>query len=216
MPAIASATRLPPPPAPDLNPDPAPIARSRCAIQTPNIGPIPTVNGERREHKGMLLPVARVALTYDHHGVVDPFRHGQYLEITLGQIARGVQVQHLAIDMQKSMHRSVGYAGKSDNMTGRVHAQSAALRAAECTDIAYALVRLRKGVIHIGLRQVARASQACEIVYDSRAAGTSQSAEVLHFSIAEKKSVTRTIRGLSEADHMAGGVHAVRGAHRSA
>jgi hypothetical protein len=92
----------------------------------------------------MFLSVARVALSYDHHGVVDRLRHGEQLEVALWEIASGVEINQLAILMEKGMHRPVGYGGKADNLARRVHAKRTALSAAECANITHALVRLRK------------------------------------------------------------------------
>lgn len=112
MPAITTATFFPPPAAAVLNPDPL----------TTLIMPLPASDRLGRQFESVFVAVLGDSVADDHARITDGPRDSQHFEISLGKIAKRVEVIHFVFDKKKSVLRIVGRGRGADDHAGSVRA----------------------------------------------------------------------------------------------
>ena len=127
VPPVTTAVRFPPPPAPNLNPDPLTLDADLTTIDATNVRPVAARDRQRREHESMRLVFVRDSFAYNDHRIIDCLRHCQHPETGRREVADCVEIHHLPVGVKKGAHRSIRARREPDHLSRRVNAKRAAL-----------------------------------------------------------------------------------------
>ena len=142
------------------------------------------------EKKSVLLTVTAYAVSNNKTRIIDCLGHGENFEIAVRKIAYAVQVYHLAVRKQKGVNGAVRRRGVSHYLAGSIGAESAALPAAQGSEIVHASLRKQKGVIRIRSGNVGSAAGCSfRICGDRGAACASECPEIIHSATRVQKRV---------------------------
>ena len=209
---------LPPPPAAHVDPNPVVVDVSPLTDRSSSLPDRSFPDGNAFpgcKEEGVLTAVAGDSITDDEAQIVDGLRNCKDLEVAGGKIADRVEINHLTIREEERMHGTVWRSRESDDLSGCVGTQRAALIPSQRSETSHPLVGIPKRVVGSRFAKIGGSGDALRGTGVGRAANTSERSEVVHCGIRVKKRMSRTVGGLGEAHDLAGGIDGVGRAESS-
>ena len=208
------ATRAVPVPAASLEPpaasglDPYPVVVSVGPLTNRSVGcDRRFLNGHAFfgcEKKSVLLAIGGNPFASDETCVVNGLGHGQDLEVARRKIADRVEIEHLAICKEERVNGTIRGSGESDDLSGTVARERAALIPSDCSKVCHSLFGITKRVIRTCVAKVGSSRRTFGGAGVGGTACAPQRAEIVHGGISIKKGVSRPVLELSDTCDLPG------------